>query len=137
MWAMSYGSSSIAFEVLRGESDAMETFVNPSTNIFTLFFSSTHFFSNRPLAFFFIEPSTHFIHFCFPFHPNTQTGLRISHILSRASETGSPTNRSGSNKTRGQGSFGPSTGGPDLQGSLQTAELTKKEQTAYLIRLFY
>ncbi len=32
-------------------------------------------------------------------------------ILSRASETGSPKNRSGSDKTRGQGSFGPSTGG--------------------------
>ena len=42
-------------------------------------------------------------------------------ILSHASEAGSPTNRSGSDKTRGQGSFGPSTGGP----------------TAYLIRLFY
>ncbi len=35
-------------------------------------------------------------------------------ILSRASEAGSPTNRPGSDKTRGQGSFGPSTGGPDL-----------------------
>ena len=28
-------------------------------------------------------------------------------VLSRASEAGSPTNRSGSDKTRGQGSFGP------------------------------
>ncbi len=37
----------------------------------------------------------------------------ITHILSSASEAGSPTNRSGSDKTRGQGSFGPSTGGPD------------------------
>ncbi len=46
-------------------------------------------------------------------------------ILSRASEAGSPRNRSGSDKTRGQGSFGLSTGGPDLQGSLQPAELTK------------
>ncbi len=45
--------------------------------------------------------------------------------LSRASEAGSPTNRSGSDKTWGQGSFGPSTGGPDLQGSLQHAEITK------------
>ncbi len=36
------------------------------------------------------------------------------YILSRASEAGSATNRSGSDKTRGQGSFGPSTGGPDL-----------------------
>ncbi len=36
-------------------------------------------------------------------------------ILSRASEAGSPTNRPGSDKTRNQGSFGPSTGGPDLQ----------------------
>ena len=39
------------------------------------------------------------------------------YILSRASEVGSPTNRPGSDKTRGQGSFGPSTGGPDLRGS--------------------
>ncbi len=45
-------------------------------------------------------------------------------ILSRASEAGSPTNRSGNDKTRGQGSFGPSTGGPDLHMSLQPAELT-------------
>ncbi len=56
---------------------------------------------------------------------------------------GSPTNRSGSDKTRGQGSFGPSTGVPDLQGSLQPAELDnhldinfKKERTAHLIRFF-
>ncbi len=38
-------------------------------------------------------------------------------ILSRASEVGSPINppwAPGSNKTRGQGSFGPSTGGPHL-----------------------
>ena len=34
-------------------------------------------------------------------------GTRILNILSRASEAGSPTNRSGSDKTRGQGSFGP------------------------------
>ncbi len=40
--------------------------------------------------------------------------LAQPYILSRASEAGSPTNRSGSDKTRGQGSFGPSTGGPDL-----------------------
>ena len=32
-------------------------------------------------------------------------------LLSRASETGSPTNRSGIDKARGQGSFGPSKGG--------------------------
>ncbi len=44
--------------------------------------------------------------------------------------------RRGSDKTRGQGSFGPFTGGQDLQGSLQPAELTKK-RTAYWIRLFY
>ncbi len=43
-------------------------------------------------------------------------------ILSRASKAGSPTNRPGSDKTRGQGSFGLSTGGPDLRGSLQPAE---------------
>ncbi len=49
-------------------------------------------------------------------------------VLLRASEAGSPTNRSGSDKTRGQGSFGPSTGGPDLQESLQPAELTKAPQ---------
>ncbi len=49
-------------------------------------------------------------------------------VLSRASEAGSPTNRPGSDKTRGQGSFGPSTGGPDLQGSLQPVELTKTPQ---------
>ena len=36
---------------------------------------------------------------------------------------GSPTNRTGGDKTRDQRSFGPSTGGPDLQGSLQPAEL--------------
>ncbi len=38
----------------------------------------------------------------------------MANILSRASEAGSPTNRSGSDKTRGQGSFGPSAGGLDL-----------------------
>ncbi len=43
---------------------------------------------------------------------------KILYILSRASEAGSPMNRLGSDKTRGQGSFGPSTGGPDLQGLL-------------------
>ena len=37
------------------------------------------------------------------------------YILSPASEAGSPTNRPGSDKTWGQGSFGPFTGGPDLQ----------------------
>ena len=47
-------------------------------------------------------------------------GKILSYILSRASETGSPTNRSGSNKTPGQGSFGPSTGGPDLKGTNRT-----------------
>ena len=46
-------------------------------------------------------------------------------MLLRASEASCPTNRSGSDKTRGQGSFGPSTGGPDLQGSLQPTELTR------------
>ena len=45
------------------------------------------------------------------------------YILSLASEAGSPTNRSGSDKTRGQGSFGPPTGGPVLHGSLQPVEL--------------
>ena len=40
-----------------------------------------------------------------------------NNILSRANEAGSPTNRQGSDKTQGQGCFGPSTGGPDLQGS--------------------
>ncbi len=48
--------------------------------------------------------------------------------LSRASEAWSPTNRSGSDKTRNQGSFGPSTGGQ------QTSQITT--QTKYLIRLF-
>ncbi len=74
-------------------------------------------------------------------------------ILSRASKAGSPTNRSGSDKSWGQGSFGLSTGGPDLQGSLQPAELHvkhltvdkldnyldknfKKKRSAHLIRLF-
>ncbi len=52
--------------------------------------------------------------------------------MSRASEAGSPKNRSGSDKTQGKGSFGPSTGGPDLQGSLQPAELTKTPQDIYL-----
>ncbi len=52
-------------------------------------------------------------------------------ILSRASEVGSPTNRPGS-----QGSFGPSTGGPDLQGSLLDKKI-QKERTAHLIRLFF
>ena len=49
-----------------------------------------------------------------------------TNILSRASEAGFPTNRPGSDKTRGQGSFGPSTGGPDL-----------KERIAHLIRLIF
>ncbi len=56
----------------------------------------------------------------------------LPNILSRASEAGSPTNRSGSDKTRGQGSFGPSTGGPDLQGSLQPAELTRGKLDKHL-----
>ena len=46
--------------------------------------------------------------------------------MSRASEVESPTNPSwapGSDKTRGQGSLGPFTGGLDLRGSLQPAEL--------------
>ncbi len=59
---------------------------------------------------------------------------------------GSPTNRPGSDKTRGQGSFGPSTGGPDL---IHVKHLTigklnhyldknfKKKRTTHLIRLFY
>ncbi len=49
-------------------------------------------------------------------------------VLSCAGKAGFPTNRLGSDKTRGQGSFSPSTGGPDLQGSLQPAELTKAPQ---------
>ena len=56
-----------------------------------------------------------------------------------ASEAGSPTNRLGSDKARGQGSFGPSTGGPDLiklDNYLDIKKL-KKKQTAHLIRLFY
>ena len=64
--------------------------------------------------------------------------------MSRASEAGSPTNRPGSDKTQGQGSFGPSTGGPDLLGSLQPATMAKclyknvkKKRTAHLILLFY
>ena len=56
---------------------------------------------------------------------------RIWCVLSRASEAGSPTNRPGSDKTRGQGSFDLSTGGPDLYKNL------KKKRTAHLIRLFY
>ncbi len=48
--------------------------------------------------------------------------LARANILSRAIKAGSPTNRSGSDKTRGQKSFGPSTGGPDLQGSLKRNE---------------
>ena len=49
-------------------------------------------------------------------------------ILLHASKVGSPTNppwAPGTDKTQGQGSFGPSTGGPDL---LQPAELTKAAQ---------
>ncbi len=45
---------------------------------------------------------------------------KLNSILSRASEAGSPTNRLGSDKTRGQGSFGPSIGGPDLQAINET-----------------
>ncbi len=44
-------------------------------------------------------------------------------ILSHASEAGSPTNLSGSDKTWGQGSFGPSTGGPDLHKNFKRNEL--------------
>ncbi len=58
---------------------------------------------------------------------HTRTWTWNFKILSRASEVGSPTNppwAPGSDKTRGQGSFGPFTGGPDLLGSLQPAELT-------------
>ncbi len=51
--------------------------------------------------------------------------LQVTIILSRASKAGSPTNFSGSDKTRGQGYFGPSTGGPDLQGKLDN-HLDKK-----------
>ncbi len=56
---------------------------------------------------------------------NKQKELTVNNILSRASEMGSPTNppwASGSDKTRGQGSFVPLTGGLDLWGSLQLAE---------------
>ncbi len=45
-------------------------------------------------------------------------------ILWRASGAGSPTNRPGGDKTRDQRSCGPSTGGPDLQGSLQKFKKT-------------
>ncbi len=41
-----------------------------------------------------------------------ERGALNTYILSRANGAGSPTNRPGSDKTRGQGSFGPSTGGP-------------------------
>ncbi len=41
----------------------------------------------------------------------SRDGGKLPIMLSRASEAGSPTNRSGSDKTRGQGSFGPSTDG--------------------------
>ncbi len=59
-------------------------------------------------------------------------------ILSRASEAGSPINRSGSDKTRGQGSFGPSTGGPDLQGSdlMHVKHLTIDKLDNYLDKKF-
>ncbi len=50
----------------------------------------------------------------------------VSTILSHASEAGSPTNRTGSDKTRGQGSFGPSTGG----------HLTIDELDYYLDKIF-
>ncbi len=43
--------------------------------------------------------------------PGIWNQIIIQYILSRASEAGSPTNRPGSDKTQGQGSFGPSTGG--------------------------
>ncbi len=46
--------------------------------------------------------------------PTPMQGLYFTNIiLSHASEAGSPTNRPGSDKTQGQGSFGPSTGEPD------------------------
>ncbi len=54
--------------------------------------------------------------------------LHSIYKLSRASEAGSPTNGPGSDKTQGQGSFGPSTGGPDLYKNL------KKKRTAHLIQ---
>ncbi len=46
-----------------------------------------------------------------PFFYLDRVSLARHNILSRASEAGSPTNRPGSDKTRGQGSFGLSTGG--------------------------
>ncbi len=55
----------------------------------------------------------------------------LATILWPASKVWSPTNQSGlwgSDKTRGQGSFGPLTGALDLQGSLQPAELNKLDQ---------
>ena len=51
-----------------------------------------------------------------------------TYILSRASEAGSPTNRPGSDKTQGHGSLGPSTGGPDLQGSLPRHKNFKRNE---------
>ncbi len=56
--------------------------------------------------------------------------FHVFFILSRASEMGSPTNppwAPGSDKTQGQGSFGPFTGGLPTQNF-------KKKQTAHLIR---
>ncbi len=49
------------------------------------------------------------------------------YILSCVSEAGSPTNRPGSDKTLGQGSFGPSTGGSDLQGNHLDKNFKKDE----------
>ena len=46
--------------------------------------------------------------------------LSCKYILSRASNAGSPTNHPGSDKTRDQGCFGPSTGGPDLKETNRT-----------------
>ncbi len=40
--------------------------------------------------------------------------IQRGNVSSRTSKAGYPTNRPGSDKTRGQGSFGPSTGEPDL-----------------------
>ncbi len=54
---------------------------------------------------------------------NVAYSFILKKVLLRASKAGSPTNRSGSDKPWGQGSFGPSTGGPDLHGSLTIDKL--------------
>ncbi len=56
------------------------------------------------------------------------------HVLSRASEVGSPTNppwAPGSDKTQGQGSFGLFTGGLAI---IAYTKIKKKRRTAHLIR---